>query len=288
MLVVAYNAPDHIAHCLEGIAQAAGNIPHEILLVDNGDGSSEQIVTRNFPDVRIIPSQGNIGYGAGNNLLARHASGEVLLIINPDAVLGNNSFNALANAVHANPQIAAFAANFLESDGRQSSENRILTPSIGQAVRLALGLWRSQPEAGGQRNEVDEIDAASGACFAIRRDWWRALGGFDARFFLYFEEVDLWQNLAAQDGKLARVAGFTVIHDTGTGQRQSVTRRQAYLRGFMTYCRKHFGPIRATLCGLAIWLFAMRTTISENGLRQVSAVMPHHWWRGWNDHRHTG
>lgn len=280
--MVAYNAPDHIAACLQRIADTAAGLPHEVLLVDNGDGSAEQIARRDFPHVRIVTSQGNIGYGAGNNLLARDATGDILLIINPDAFLAENSLHELTRAIRSNQQVAAFAANLVENDGSPSPENRILQPGLWQTFLLALGLWKASPPSPPQQDSaLSPITAASGACFAIRKDWWDRLGGFDEKFFLYFEEVDLWLRLAKQGGMLTRVPHFIVAHDTGTGQRHSITRRQAYLRGYMTYCRKHFGPVGTWLCGAAIWLFALRTSLIEHGIEGISATMPRHWWRGW-------
>ncbi|MBE5073001.1 glycosyltransferase family 2 protein [Erythrobacteraceae bacterium E2-1 Yellow Sea] len=280
--MVAYNAVAHISSCIDSIMR---EMPEgdagEILLLDNGDGSTQDLVRGKYPQVTIIPPIGNIGYGAGNNLLAQHATGDLLVIINPDAQLESGALAALGQASQQLPDTAAFAAWFKTPTGQSAPENNILRPGVLSSFALAIGLGRAMRRltsyGGGRR----AISAASGACFAIRREWFEKLGGFDTRFFLYFEETDFFRRLAEQGGKLVRIPGFTIVHDAGAGHSHSIARRQANLRGYMTYCRKHFGPVRAFLCGLAIWLFALRTAVIRHGFRDIGEIMPRNWWQGW-------
>lgn len=285
-LVVAYNAVAHIQSCIESIiTEIPGGVSYEILLVDNGDGSTQTLVEQIFPEVMIVPAVGNVGYGAGNNLLARHATGDVLVIINPDARLDHGALEALTAACIDSPATAAFAGIFRTPEGQLAPENEILRPGVLHTLALAIGIGRLRRKFAPFRDHIRPIPTASGACFAIRRKWFEKLGGFDPRFFLYFEETDLFRRLESGGGQLVLLPGFRIIHDTGSGQRHSVARRQSYLRGYMTYCSKHFGPIRTFLCGTAMWLFALRVTLAENGWREIGEVMPRHWWRGW-DGRH--
>lgn len=195
VIVVNHNGGDTIVPCLDSIERAADDTV-EIIVVDNAsaDGSMEQVVEL-FPSVTCIRSIENLGFGGGNNLGARYAEGEYLVFANPDTIVTPGWWEALVEALAADPAIGMVTSRILLIDDPE----RLNT--AGNDVHLTgLTLCRGMGRPAGEYDVPAIVSAVSGAAFAIRRDLFQQLCGFDEDFFLYMEETDLsWR---------AQLAGF--------------------------------------------------------------------------------
>jgi len=165
-------------------------------VVDNAstDGSAD-MVERDFPQVKLIRANANIGFGEGNNLGVQTAAGQFLAFLNPDTVVEPGWLEALIAPLEADPLIGLTTARVLLLDDPQ----RINT--CGNEMHYTgLTLCRGMGAKRGALAEPADVSAVSGAAFAIRRDLYEALGGFDGSFFLYMEDADL--------SLRARLAGY--------------------------------------------------------------------------------
>jgi GT2 family glycosyltransferase len=198
VIVVAHNSGDLLLDCIASILRAEPQV--EIVLVDNAstDGAVERIQTR-FPAVRVLRSGQNLGFGAGNNLGAQAANGTYLAFLNPDAAVEPGWLEALIGALQADPGAGMATSQVLQMD----------KPGVVSACGLelhyaGLALARGSGMRRDAFPEIEEVPAVSGASFAIRKDLFESVGGFDPAFFLYMEDVDLsWR---------ARLAGFRILH----------------------------------------------------------------------------
>lgn len=186
IIVVNYNGGSRLQACLRSLVDdlAASD---EIILVDNAstDGSADA-AERAFPDVRILRSPINLGFGGGNNLGARHASGEHLAFINPDTIAAPGWLAPLVSALEADRGVGLVTSKVL----LLQDPSRINT--CGNEVHCSgLTLCRGMGLDRALLAEPVEVGAVSGAAFVIRRDLFEALGGFDEAFFLYMEDTDL-------------------------------------------------------------------------------------------------
>lgn len=199
-VTVCYRTPGLIAQLLKGFEEAALPFPFEYFLVDNaaGDGTGA-MVREHFPWVKIIDHQGNIGFGAGNNLAFREAKGEYVMLVNPDLTVFPGEFEKLLAFADAHPDIGFVGPKLLNPDRTlQRSFHRFPNPLIPLFRRTPLGRT-----AWGQRtiekylmmdadpNVVQDVDGLFGAAILIRRSALEQIGHFDERFFMYFEDVDL-------------------------------------------------------------------------------------------------
>ena len=271
--------------------EAAG-IEHEILFVDNGDGTTEALVRAHFPEVTVLPSRGNVGYGRGNNYLADHATGDLLVVINPDVTVLPGSLARLVECAAARPDVAAFAP-VLRGPGGALSSDCFLTPPFFLNLLADLtglrALYRKlvlAPRIGVER----AVGCTSGAFFALRTSAWRALGGFDEGFFLYAEEMDLFMRMRAQGLAILRSPGVEVVHDVGSGQRGSFERLVYLCRGCMHFCRKHRPWPLAALAGVMLWLMTASRHVLRPGVRRPAeiraflwAIHPRRWWHGYGE-----
>jgi GT2 family glycosyltransferase len=198
VIVVVYNSRAYLQPCLQSILEDLG--PHgELIVVDNGstDGSADLVRSR-FPNVQLIQAE-NIGYAGGNNRGVAVAQGEYLVFLNPDTVVHPGALAALLAPLAAQPEIGLTTACIVH----------LRQPDVINTCGLTMhytGLTycrgAGQPRAAYAQSS--EVDSVSGAAFAIRRDLFEQLGGFDERFFMYVEDTDLsWR---------ARLAGYSCLY----------------------------------------------------------------------------
>ena len=269
----------------------------EILFVNNGTDGSEDLVSRAFPQVRIVPSQGNIGFGRANNLLSQHAKGQCLLLLNPDTEASPKSIAALMTAAKDNPEYPIFGAVTLtRRDGSQHFPQMEL-PGMGSLARGIIGR-SARPLALRQADRLIPVNCVSGGCMMIRRDAWDDLDGFDEEFFLYAEDIDLCKRAQLSGFNLALVRDAQIFHDLGSGHYFAPKRLLLQMRGNAHYFRKHCNPVHAIGCIAVMWLSALvrfvvggLMGIRDKKYRQMSAgfaaiaLRPWAWWQGYPKNR---
>ncbi len=189
-VVVNYNTRALLRSCLESL----GDWP-EVVVVDNAstDGSAA-MVAQDFPGVKLVRNDRNSGFGTGVNLGALHATGEALLVLNPDTWVTPGVHEILERFLESRPQAGIVGCALLDDDGRTLvSARRFYTPKALVARRLAPGSTAVREfemlDEGDRRPR--RADWVAGTGMAVRKELFSALGGFDDRFFLYFEDVDL-------------------------------------------------------------------------------------------------
>lgn len=199
VIVVNHNGGEYLRQCLESLGPVCHHTD-EIILVDNAstDGSVSG-VPQAFPDVRLIRSPVNLGFGGGNNLGVRWASGDYLAFLNPDTVVTPGWLTALVEALEADPTIGLATSQILlmgDPERINACGNDI--HCTGLTLCRGMGLdHTTMPDS-------TEVSAVSGAAFLIRREVFESLGGFDEPFFLYMEDTDL--------SLRARLAGYRCVY----------------------------------------------------------------------------
>jgi len=263
VVVVTYSAGPHLASFLDSLAKATTR-PYEVVLADNGstDGSPEQAVAERS-GVTLVRTGGNLGYGAAANIGARGATGEWLLVANPDVIWDAGALDVLLDAAQRWPRAAALGPGIRTPTNDLYPSARGF-PSLGRGIAHALlgWVWPSNPWTAAYRRERDvaserAIDGwLSGSCLLLRREAFEAVGGFDQTYFMYFEDTDLcerlllegWQNVYVQSSQVTHEGG----HATETGRGRSAVMLRAHHRSAYRYlARKYSGwqwaPVRALL-----------------------------------------
>lgn len=208
VIVVNYNGRSHIAACLRSLITHSGD-EVEIIVVDNdsSDGSAD-LVAADFPAVRLVRRSVNDGYGGGNNAGAALAQGEFLVILNPDTVVTAGWLDPLLAALQQDAQIGLATPKLLLTD-RPGQIN-----TAGNDVHISgLTLCRGMGQPREALAQTAVVSAVSGAAFAIRRDLFRQLGGFDAETFMYMEDTDLSLRAQLAGYRCLYVPESVVYHD---------------------------------------------------------------------------
>lgn len=196
-VVVNWNAAGLLLACARTLVEAGAT---EIIVVDNesDDDSVARLEAAGLPRVRVVRSGANLGYGAGINRGVTVGRAGHVLVCNPDLLLDQGCIAALAARLDAEPALGIVAPRLRNPDGSIYVSGRPF-PSVQDALGHAfVGLvWRGNPwsrrylQTGWDRSEAADVDWASGALLLVRRSTFDQLGGFDERFFMFMEDVDL-------------------------------------------------------------------------------------------------
>ena len=206
VIMVTYNGSQYLEQGLESVLAESGP-GCELVVVDNGstDGSAAFIAS-NYPQVKLICNDQNTGFAAACNQGAAQSGGEVLVFLNQDTRVEQGWLDGLVAGLSANERVALTTGKVL----LMSQPERIHL--CGQEVHytgLVFGRGYLLPAT--SMSQVCSIDAVSGAYFAIRREVWESLGGFDETFHMYYEETDLcWR--AHMAGYSCRYEPDSIVH----------------------------------------------------------------------------
>jgi N-acetylglucosaminyl-diphospho-decaprenol L-rhamnosyltransferase len=185
VIVLNYNGRFWLERCLERLSAQIGAPPHEIIVVDNGstDGSADEARQRS---VRLVETGANLGFAGGNNAGARAARGSLLAFLNNDTVVSPGWLARIHAALENNPEFDLVTSRIVFSD------NPGVVDSAGDGyLRAGGGFKLGHGQLSTDYQTSREVFGACGAGFLIRREVFEALGGFDERFFMVYEDVDL-------------------------------------------------------------------------------------------------
>jgi GT2 family glycosyltransferase len=207
VLIVAYESRDDLTKTLPALLPELGD-DDELIVVDNrpGDGSSE-VVERLAPAAKIVRPGRNTGFAGGCNAGAAEASGDLLVILNPDATPRPGFGEAIRRPWMEARGWGAWQALVADGEGRRIN-------SAGNPLHFTGITW-----AGGHGRPLDqappasEVTVASGACLAIPLANWRRLGGLPPEFFMYHEDVDLSVRLRSEGHAVGIEPAAVVAHD---------------------------------------------------------------------------
>jgi GT2 family glycosyltransferase len=250
-VLVNYNAGPEIRVALQSIASEMAGRGWEAIVVDNvsTDGSSDY-VWEFAPHARVLRNTVNVGFGRGINQGVAGSKAPYILIMNPDCRLDFGSLTTMRAELETRPRCAIVGPRVLDPDGSDQGSARgdpdMLTGLFGRTGPLRfLFPWASAS----RRNVVNTgrqsatVDWVSGACMLVRRAAFDEVTGFDARYFLYWEDADLCRRLRARGYEIRYVPAATAVHQVG---RSSRTARAASIKAFhesaYLYYTTHVAP----------------------------------------------
>ncbi len=254
-ILVNYNAGGELALALQSIREDCAALAWEAVVVDNASTDGSAAVVETMPQVTLVRNVTNVGFGRAVNQAVALATSPLLLFINPDCRVIAGAVSTLRSVLAAEPSCAVVGPRILDPDGRVQGSARgdpdMLTGLFGRTGALRV-LLPFLPVA--RRNVVTEdavrtgassivVDWLSGACMLVRRDAFLSAGGFDERFFLYWEDADLCRRLRNRGFHIRYVPGATAVHKVG---QSSQTARRSSIRAFHAsaylYYATHVAP----------------------------------------------
>ncbi len=217
ILIVHYNTPRLLRQTLRGIRRSAPRLRYETIVVDNNPRSRVQdMVRREFPEVRVLVSERNLGFGGGMNKAMEAATGRYLVVFNPDIALFPGAMEHLVAFMDAHPDVGIVGPKLLNPDrSLQLSCYRFMEPKTILYRRLPVLRHSAAAKREMDRylmldwthDQMRDVDYLLGACLVVRREAYEKVGGFDPQFFMYFEDQDLCRRMW--------LGGWRVVYDPG-------------------------------------------------------------------------
>ncbi|HEX4703955.1 MAG TPA: glycosyltransferase family 2 protein [Pseudonocardiaceae bacterium] len=275
VVCVTYSPGDTLERFLDTLAKATTR-PVRVVLSDNEstDGAPEKAAER--PGVEFRPTGGNLGYGGGANRGVAALPPEIgwVVVANPDIEWAPDSLDTLLDAADRWPRGGSFGPLIRQPDGAVYPSARLL-PSLGRGIGHGTfgRVWPANPWTRAYRQsdtEVTERTAGwlSGSCMLLRRAAFEAVGGFDERYFMYFEDVDLGDRLAKAGWQNVYVPSATVMHIGGHATAQAPRKMLAahHHSAYRYLADRHRGPQWApVLAGIKAALAVRLKLATRNG-----------------------
>jgi GT2 family glycosyltransferase/glycosyltransferase involved in cell wall biosynthesis len=266
VLIVTYNSHDEVERCLQSLEQEARAIPLQVVVVDNDSrDSTVSLVENAFPWVELIRNSTNAGFARAVNRALAKASGDYVLLLNPDTVVPPGALAASVAELERHPDVGMLGCKLVQRDGTFDHACKRGLPSVASALYYALGLQRLFPRsprfAAYTAGHLDEdsagpVDAVNGAFMLARREAVMTVGGLDERFWLYGEDLDWCLRFAEHGYGIRYWPEVEVLHLKGAsaGGRRTLRTTYAFHRSMWNYYEKHLADEQLHVVGALVWV----------------------------------
>lgn len=257
IVILNYKSAGLLRQCLKSIDVLRLPFEHEVIVVDNAshDGCAE-MVKKLFPSVHCIQSEKNLGYAGGNNLGLRAATGEYILVINPDILMLTTNLGGMIDYLRAHPEIGILGPKLINPDGSlQYSCYRFPGFFMPFYRRTFIGTLPGFRQRVGDylmqdwdHQHTRPVDWILGGCFLMPRSALQKIGYLDERFFMYFDDIDYCRRAWESGFQVVYYAESEVVH---YHQRTSADRSwllapfhrvsREHIKSWLKYFAKYFG-----------------------------------------------
>ncbi len=245
VVIVEYDSWTHTMRCVESL-HGTGYSDFEVVVVDNGPGRTPEVP---YP-LRLIRNPTNFGFARACNQGVLASTGDFVVFINPDTLVGKNLFEGFEGFFRENPEAGVAGPRIVDGSGNLQLSARREVGLISGLLGRTSFLTRAFPKsrlvkrffpAADPSTGPSEVDWVSGACMAVRREVVEEVGAFDERFFMYFEDADLCRRAREAGWSVHYLPHVEVVHHTGASSRSKPRAIRRLHRSAFLYHRKH-GP----------------------------------------------
>jgi GT2 family glycosyltransferase len=249
IIIVTWNCRDHVLQCLKTI-YASREALFEVIVRDNGsEDGTWQAIQEKYPMVKLIGDSRNIGFAAANNEAIAQASGNYLLLLNPDTEISPTAIPELVASAQMHNDHAMIVPTLLNGDGtiHPSRHSPTLSGIMRKSVEEAGKLLRKR-----MKTEARRVDWAIGACWFIPAAVHQKVGELDANFFMYGEDLDYCWRIHRAGASVVWAPAIHVIHHGNVSglQKWADDRLFKTYQGLIYFWMKHFGLLYAWLMAL--------------------------------------
>lgn len=250
IIIVNYNVKEFLQNLIHSIHKAGRNLSYEIIVVDNAsDDGSIELLKEKFPEVNLIANDANLGFSKANNIGLKNASGKYILLLNPDTIVAEDTFEKMIDFFKGNPQAGLAGCKILNPDGTLQLACRRSFPGPWTSFCKVTGLSSLFPQnkifarynlTYLDENDTYEVDAISGSFMMFPKSVFEKIGGLDERFFMYGEDLDFCYRIQQAGYKVFYVHSTQIIHYKGEStKRSSLDETKFFYNAMHLFVKKH-------------------------------------------------
>ena len=263
IVIVNYNVRYFLEQCLLSVKRAVAQIDAEVFVVDNAsvDGSVD-MVKEKFPFAKIIANQNNVGFSKANNQAIEIATGEFVLLLNPDTVVAEDTFEKCIAFMDAHKDAGALGVRMIDGKGNFLPESKRGLPTPAVAFYKTFGLAKLFPKSKTfgkyhlgflSEHETNEVEILSGAFMFMRKSVLDKIGLLDETFFMYGEDIDLSYRIIKEGYKNFYFPETTIVHYKGESTKKgSLNYVKVFYNAMLIFASKHFSQNQSGLFSLLI------------------------------------
>ncbi len=252
-----------LEQCLHSVGKATKNISAEVIVVDNNsvDGSIEMLKAK-FPEVQLIENKKNTGFSYANNQAIKIAKSEYILLLNPDTVVEEDTFEKVIAFMDTHPDAGGLGVKMLDGKGNFLPESKRGLPTPAVAFYKMCGLSSIFPKSHTfgkyhlgflDENKINEVEILAGAFMLLRKTTLDKVGLLDETFFMYGEDIDLSYRIILGGYKNYYFPETRIIHYKGEStKKSSVNYVFVFYRAMVIFAQKHFSQNNAKLFSIII------------------------------------
>ncbi len=278
VIIVNYNVRYFLEQALYAVRKAMQNVEGEVFVVDNNSvDDSVQMVQDKFPEVQLIANKDNPGFSIANNQAIRISKGEYVLLLNPDTVVEEDTFEKVVAFMDATPDAGGLGVKMIDGSGAFLPESKRGFPTPFVAFCKTVGLSRIFPNSKRfnqyhlgylDKDETHKVEVLAGAFMLLRKSALDKIGLLDETFFMYGEDIDLSYRIIQGGYQNYYFADTTIIHYKGESTKKgSLNYVKAFYNAMIIFAKKHFKGEQARLyvfmLQLAIYFKASLTVITN-------------------------
>lgn len=250
IIIVNYNVKEFLQNLIHSIEKASINLKKEIIVIDNAsDDGSVEFIKDKFPDIKLISNNSNLGFGKANNIGLKQATGNYILILNPDTIVAEDTIEKMIKFFESNENIGLAGCKILNPDGTLQLACRRSFPGPWTSFTKVTGLSSLFPNSKIfarynltylDENQTYEVDAISGSFMMMRKEVYEKVGGFDEQFFMYGEDLDLCYRIQKEGYKVYYNHSTQIIHYKGEStKRSSLDETKVFYSAMHLFVKKH-------------------------------------------------
>ena len=234
IIIVNYNVTDLLRKCLISVNKFVQDVDYEVIIIDNqSPNSSWKNLISEFPQHLFIASEENVGFASANNKAAKLASGEYILLLNPDTEFTDEDMKNILDFADCQNDFGGLGVRMYDAKGKFLPESKRSVPNIINSFEKLYTNFKKNTTKSYYRNDVDEYDIAkvdilTGAFFLTKRELYLEVGGLDEQYFMYGEDIDLCYTLIKRGYSNWYYGKSSILHYKG----ESTIRDEKYLERF--------------------------------------------------------
>lgn len=241
IIIVNYNVRYFLELCLRSVQAAIISIDAEIIVVDNkSPDNSCEMVSELFPDVTLIPNNENIGFSKANNQGVATAQGEYVCILNPDTVVAEDTFTELLSFVETQQNLGIVSCKLIDGSGQFLPESKRHVPTPRIAIKKLFGLSKGYYVSEVMEEDVAKVPIFVGAFMLLSKQVYQEVGGFDERYFMYGEDIDLSYSVINKGYDNYYYGKTTVIHYKGESTLKDAVYAKRFYGAMQLFYQKYF------------------------------------------------